>query len=148
MAFRIFSNAFSEGGLIPQLNSCDGADVSPSLEWSDAPKGTRSFALLVEDPDAPMGTWTHWILYDIPAGVHTLPQGAARVGIAGTSSFGRPGYGGPCPPAGRTHRYYFRLYALGVDTLGLPAGASRAAFDAALAEKVVGEAVCMGRFKR
>ncbi|MBZ5569927.1 MAG: YbhB/YbcL family Raf kinase inhibitor-like protein [Acidobacteriia bacterium] len=148
MAFVIFSSAFAEGGWIPKVHTCSGADVSPSLEWSGAPGGKRSFALLVEDPDAPMGTWTHWMLYDIPAGVHTLAQGAARVGLAGTNDFGKPGYGGPCPPPGKAHRYYFRLYALKVESLGLAEGARRRQFDAALAGKVLEETACMGRFQR
>jgi Raf kinase inhibitor-like YbhB/YbcL family protein len=125
MAFRIFSSAFAEGGSIPRLHSCEGADVSPSLEWSGAPRNTESFALLVEDPDAPRGTWTHWLLWDVPPGIHTLSQGAVGVGVAGSNDFGRPGYGGR-----------------------LPANARRAEFDAAIAGKVVGEAVCMGRFRR
>ena len=145
--FRIFSSAFVEGGEIPRLHTCDGADVSPSLEWSGVPEGTRSFALLVEDPDAPNGTWTHWILWDIPGGTRTLPQGA-RVGTAGVNDFGRPGYGSPCPPAGKPHRYYFRLYALKVERLGLTGSARRAEFDRAIAGNVAGEAACMGRFGR
>src|SRR5258708_25122550 len=113
MAFHVFSNAFAEGGTIPRLHSCEGADVSPSLEWRDPPAGTLSFALVMEDPDAPSGLWTHWMLWDIPRGPRTLAQGAERVGVSGMNDFGRPGYGGPCPPRGQTHRYYLRLYAIG-----------------------------------
>jgi Raf kinase inhibitor-like YbhB/YbcL family protein len=145
--FRVFSGAFAEGSAIPRLHTCEGADVSPSLEWSDPPTGTRSFALLVEDPDAPRGTWTHWLLWDIPFAARTLAQGA-RVGAAGVNDFGRTGYGGPCPPPGNAHRYYFRLYALKVERLGLAESARRAEFDRALAGKILGEAVCMGRFGR
>ena len=148
MAFRIFSAAFAEGAWIPPLHSCEGADVSPSLEWSDAPAGARSFALLVEDPDAPAGTWTHWVLWDIPARTHTLAQGVSGVGIAGKNDFGRPGYGGPCPPPGAPHRYYFRLYALAVEKLALPNTARAAEFRAAIGGNVLAEAVCMGRFRR
>jgi Raf kinase inhibitor-like YbhB/YbcL family protein len=148
MAFHVFSNAFADGGTIPRLHSCEGADVSPSLEWRDPPAGTLSFALVMDDPDAPSGLWTHWMLWDIPARVRTLAQGAERVGVAGVNDFGKPGYGGPCPPARQTHRYIFRLYAIGVATLGLSVGAKRRAFDAAIAGKVVGEAVFMGRFHR
>ncbi|HXA50255.1 MAG TPA: YbhB/YbcL family Raf kinase inhibitor-like protein [Candidatus Acidoferrum sp.] len=148
MAFHVFSNAFTEGGTIPRLHSCEGADVSPSLEWRDPPSGTLSFALVMDDPDAPSGLWTHWMLWDIPARVRTLAQGAKRVGVAGVNDFGKPGYGGPCPPAGQTHRYIFRLYAIGAAALSLSAGAKRRAFDAAIAGKVVGEAVFMGRFHR
>jgi Raf kinase inhibitor-like YbhB/YbcL family protein len=148
MAFHLFSNAFPEGGMIPKLYTCEGADVSPSLEWSDAPDGTLSFALLMEDPDAPAGVWTHCMLWDIPGKVHTLAQGAKDVGVAGTNDFGKPGYGGPCPPHGLTHRYYFRLFAMRVSTLGLQAGARRKAFDGVIAGRVLSEAVYMGRFGR
>ena len=145
---RIFSNAFAEGALIPRLHTCEGADVSPSLEWTGAPEATRSFALLVEDPDAPRGTWTHWLLYDIPRDVRTLAQGAPRNGVAGINDFGRTGYGGPCPPPGRRHRYYFRLYALSVESLGLPEGVRRADFDRAIAGRILEQSACMGRFER
>jgi Raf kinase inhibitor-like YbhB/YbcL family protein len=146
MAFRVFCSAFAEGGWIPRLHTCAGADVSPSLEWAGEPNGTRGFALMVDDPDAPAGTWIHWLLYDIPASVHTLAQGARNVGVMGTNSFGRLGYGGPCPPAGDPHRYYFRLYALDAASLGLLAGVGRAEFEAAMGGHVIGEAQCMGRF--
>ena len=98
MPFQLFSKAFSEGGWIPELHSCQGADVSPSLEWSGEPADARSFALVVEDPDAPGGTFCHWLLYDIPANVRTLPQGLkpGSSGTSGANDFGRPGYGGPC----------------------------------------------------
>lgn len=146
--FRVFSSAFAEGGWIPRLHTCEGADVSPSLEWSEAPAETRSFALLVEDPDAPRGTWTHWMLYDIPRAVQTLAQGAAKVGLSGKNDFGHPGYGGPCPPPGAPHRYYFRLFALRVETLGIAEGARRAEFDRAIAGKVAAETAYMGRYQR
>src|SRR3954447_25682558 len=118
MSFRIFSSAFAEGGTIPRLHTCAGADVSPSLEWSDVPAGTLSFALVVDDPDAPAKTWTHWVLFDIPASARTLAQGT-RIGVSGRNDFGRTGYGGPCPPAGPPHRYYFRLYALDIANAGV-----------------------------
>ena len=145
--FRIFSSAFADGAAIPHLHTCDGADVSPSLEWTDPPEGTRSFALLVEDPDAPRGTWTHWMLWDIPSAARTLAQGS-REGTAGINDFGRPGYGGPCPPPGKAHRYYFRLYAITVERLGLAPEAGRAEFDRALTGIVAGTAFCMGKFGR
>ena len=146
--FRIFSSAFAEGAVIPRLHSCDGADVSPSLEWGDPPTATRSFALLVEDPDAPNGTWTHWILWDIPSSTRTLPQGATRIGTSGRNDFGRSGYGGPCPPPGKPHRYYFRLFALDQDRLALTANSQRAEFDQAVAGRVLGESACMGIYSR
>src|SRR5947209_464499 len=102
MAFQLFSNAFSEGGWIPELHSCHGADLSPSLEWSGAPAETLSFALILEDPDAPGGMWCHWLLYDLGAKLKGLAQGykPGSLGIGGSNDFGKPGYGGPCPPKG------------------------------------------------
>src|SRR5947208_2498627 len=143
MSFRLFSSAFAEGGTIPRLHTCASADVSPSLEWSDAPAGTRSFVLMVDDPDAPK-TWTHWVLFDIPANTRTLAQGT-RVGVSGHNDFGRTGYGGPCPPAGSPHRYYFRLYALDVGSLSITEAAPRDAIESAMSGHVIGEAQGMGR---
>ncbi|HQE78278.1 MAG TPA: YbhB/YbcL family Raf kinase inhibitor-like protein [Bacteroidales bacterium] len=114
------SDSFSDGGMIPAKYTCDGANISPQLSWDNAPKGTKSFVLICEDPDAPMGTFTHWVLYDIPADVHELPENLPKDKILpngakqGITDFKKVGYGGPCPPNG-THRYYFKLYAL--DTL-------------------------------
>jgi Raf kinase inhibitor-like YbhB/YbcL family protein len=151
MAFQLFSSAFADGGWIPELHSCEGADLSPPLEWRGAPEGTRSFVLIVEDPDAPAGVWRHWLLYDLGAKVHALPQGykPGSVGLSGTNDFGKPGYGGPCPPKGHgPHRYFFRLSALDVETLGLPAGVKAAEVSGALKGHVLGEAQYMGRFER
>ncbi len=114
------SDSFSDGGMIPAKYTCDGANISPQLSWDNAPKGTKSFVLICEDPDAPMGTFTHWVLYDLPADVHELPENLPQDKILpngakqGITDFKKVGYGGPCPPNG-THRYYFKLYAL--DTL-------------------------------
>src|ERR1051325_2141475 len=121
MAFRLIIGAFPDGGSIPRLHSCDGADLSPALEWSGEPSGTKSFALIVDDPDAPGGTWNHWLLYDLSASVHALAQGCkpGREGVSGTNDFGKPGFGGPCPPKGHgPHRYFFRMHALSVASLG------------------------------
>ena len=151
MAFQIFSAAFSEGGWIPDLHSCQGADISPPLEWSGAPGGTLSFALVVDDPDAPAGNWNHWLLYDIPAKVHNLAQGykAGSIGLSGQNDFGKSGYGGPCPPKGHgPHRYFFNLYALNLQTLGLPAGAKRPQLDQAIQGHVLAETRYMGRHER
>jgi len=148
MAFRVFSSAFAEGAMIPALHTCQGADVSPTLEWAGEPAGTRSFTLIVDDPDAPAGVWVHWLLYDIPAKVHTLSQGVQSTALTGTNSFGKAKYGGPCPPHGNPHRYYFRLYALDRASLGLPAGANRAELEHAMAAHILAEAQYMGRFKR
>jgi len=151
MAFQLFSSAFPDGGWIPDLHTCRGADVSPSLEWSGEPAGARSFALVADDPDAPAGTWTHWLLFDIPPGVHTLAQGykPGSLGLGGTNDFGKQGYGGPCPPKGHgPHRYFFKLYALDVDTLGLAPGVKAAVLARALRGHVLAEARYMGRFER
>ena len=150
MSFQIFSNAFAEGGWIPELHSCQNADLSPPLEWSGEPAGVRSFALVVEDPDAPSGTFCHWIVYDIPTAVHNLAQGLkpGSVGVSGVNDFGRPGYGGPCPPKGSAHRYYFRLYALDVGTLGLRPGVGRGELLRAMNKHILAETQCMGRFQR
>lgn len=151
MAFRLFSNAFAEGSWIPELYSCQGADVSPSLEWSGQPRDTRSLVLIVEDPDAPNGTWTHWLLYDIPSQVQQLAQGfkPGNLGLSGANDFGKPGYGGPCPPKGHgPHRYFFRLYALDEHTLGLPAGTKRHELLEAMKNHILAETQTMGRFER
>jgi Raf kinase inhibitor-like YbhB/YbcL family protein len=150
MALHLSTNAFADGGWIPELHSCQGADVSPSLEWTGAPAETRSFVLIVEDPDAPGGVWCHWVLYDIPAGVHALAQGykAGSLGVSGINDFGKMGYGGPCPPKGRPHRYFFKLQALDVHTLGLGAGIQRAELLRAIKGHVLAEAQYIGRFER
>ena len=151
MPFQLFSSAFPDGGRIPNLHSCEGADVSPSLEWSGEPAGTRSFALIVDDPDAPSGSWTHWLLFDIPPAVHTLPQGykPGSLGVSGLNDFRKLGYGGPCPPKGHgPHRYFFKLHALDAATLGLPSGATAAAVQRALKGHVLAEARYMGRYER
>ena len=120
---RLTSSAFKHGEHMPTRCTCDGDDVSPPLEWSDAPAGAGSFAVLCDDPDAPMGTWSHWALFDIPADINTLVEGCSpdqHVGRArqATTSFRRCAYGGPCPPVGHgTHHYHFRLYALDVERL-------------------------------
>ena len=151
MPFRLFSSAFSEGGWIPELHSCEGADISPPLEWTDVPTGTRSLVLVVEDPDAPNGVWRHWLVYDLKPRIEALPQGyrPGSPGISGTNDFGKPGYGGPCPPRGHgAHRYFFRLSALGIETLGLPPGAKGAEVAEAMKGHVLAEAQYMGRFER
>jgi Raf kinase inhibitor-like YbhB/YbcL family protein len=151
MAFQLFSPAFADSGWIPDLHTCAGADISPSLEWSGEPAETRSFVLIVDDPDAPAGTWNHWLLFDIPPKVHNLAQGykPGGLGLSGKNDFGRQGYGGPCPPKGHgPHRYYFRLYALKIQTLGLPDGVTRSQLDHAMKAQVLADTYSMGRFER
>ena len=149
--FTLTSGAFANGGYIPNLFTCEGDDVSPPLAWSGEPAGTQSLALILDDPDAPSGTWNHWLLWDIPVYVHSLPQhyrGAAPV-QSGTNDFGKTGYGGPCPPKHHgAHRYFFRLYALNTTTLGLSKGADRKALEQAIQRHILGVAEYMGQFKR
>ena len=153
MAFTLTSPAFKEGDLIPKKFTCEGPDVSPQLRWNDPPKGTKSLALISDDPDAPVGTWVHWVIFNLPGetaelleGVptqETLPNGARQ----GLNDFKRVGYGGPCPPPGKPHRYYFKLYAL--DTpLNLKPRATKAQVIDAIKGHILGETQLMGRFGR
>jgi len=155
MSFRIKSADFAEGHNIPRKFTCDGEDLSPEVSWEDAPAGTKSFALIVEDPDAPMGTFTHWVVYDLPASARKLNRGDGNQAVSkdnlknGHTDFGRMGYGGPCPPKGHgRHRYYFKLIALDVETLGLPSGASRSEVLMAMKNHVLAETSTMGVYQR
>lgn len=151
MTFTLESTAFTEGGQIPTRFTCDGANASPPLRWEGAPDGTQSFALIVDDPDAPRGTFTHWVLFDLPASQSSLPEGfrPGDAGTSGTNSFGQVGYGGPCPPRGHgPHRYFFTLYALDRPMLGLARGASRDAVAQAIAGHTLAQAHLMGRYER
>ncbi len=151
MAFSLKVKGFDDGGSIPKRCTCDGEDLSPALEWSEEPKGTESFALILDDPDAPGGTWTHWIFWDVPAHVHSLPEGfrAGTVGSSGKNDFGRPGYGGPCPPkGGGVHRYYFTLYAVDRPAVGLPPGSRRQELERALKGRVLAQTRYLGRYGR
>ncbi|HUT29023.1 MAG TPA: YbhB/YbcL family Raf kinase inhibitor-like protein [Sedimentisphaerales bacterium] len=152
MDFKVTSPAFQEGSLIPPRYTCDGADVSPPLNWEAVPEGTKSIALISDDPDAPMGTWVHWVLFNLPADAKelaenippdkTLPNGARQ----GKNDFNRIGYGGPCPPGG-THRYFFKIYALDA-RIDLPAGATKPQLLKAMQGHILGQAELMGRYKR
>jgi Raf kinase inhibitor-like YbhB/YbcL family protein len=152
MALKI--DAFSDGARIPKRFTCEGRDVSPALSWSGAPAEARSFVLLVDDPDAPGGTWRHWVVYDISGDTHELSEampGKAQVGSLkqGVNDFGRVGYGGPCPPPGHDpHRYLFHLLALNVPTLGLGAGAAYDQVAAAARDHAVVEARWTGVYSR
>lgn len=151
MSFSLEIKAFDYGRPIPRRHTCDGEDVSPELSWSDAPPGTKSFALIVDDPDAPVGVWNHWLLCDISASASRLEEGfePGRVGVSGRNDFGRRGYGGPCPPPGHgPHRYFFHLYALDTPTLGLAEGASRKAIENALKGRILAKAEYMGTYER
>jgi len=142
---RVTSVAFEDGGEIPVRHTCDGGDVSPPLAVDGVPDGTRTLALVVDDPAAPGGTWDHWVAFDIPVAA-AVPEGADGLGVAGVNSWGRAGYGGPCPPRG-THRYVFTVYA--VDTvLGLAPGSTSAELRRALAGHVLARASLTGTYRR
>ncbi len=153
MSFQIQSTAFAQGADIPRKFACDAQDVSPGLSWGEPPKGTQSFALIMDDPDAPVGTWVHWVLYDLPASARSLPEGVPKDALAadgaqlGKNSWNRFGYGGPCPPPGPAHRYFFKLYALDGKT-NLRAGATKAELEMAMQGHVLAQAELMGRYKR
>lgn len=159
MTIRLESPAFEAGGTIPRKYTCDGEDLSPPLAWSGVPEAARSLVLICDDPDAPRGTWTHWVLYDLPAEVTGLPEGlpiegtvpipaggAEQVARQGRNDFRKLGYGGPCPPSG-SHRYFFRLYALDTTT-GPEPGATRQEVLKALAGHVLAQGELMGRYAR
>ena len=141
------------GRPIPVKFTCQGSDVSPRLDWSRAPSGTKSFALIVDDPDAPSGRWVHWVVFNIPAAVASLAEGTASSeqladgSRNGRNDFKRLGYNGPCPPAGPAHRYDFRLYALD-RTLDLPAGATKADVERVMAGHILAQAELLGTFQR
>jgi Raf kinase inhibitor-like YbhB/YbcL family protein len=159
MGFRLTSSAFEHETTIPTKYTGEGADVSPPLAWTEVPAGTASFALICDDPDAPVGTWNHWLIWDLPADARSLPEGVPREPVVealegarqGTNSFKQDniGYRGPMPPPGHgTHHYHFTLYALEAP-LGLEAGADRAAFLETLeGRKVLGKAVLTGLYER
>lgn len=151
MAFKLTSSAFSAEETIPDRYTCEGAGVSPPLEWANAPEGTEEFALVCEDPDAPGGTFTHWLLYGIPAEIEELPEDVPPDGtlswgaVQGRNDFGNIGYGGPCPPIGETHRYFFRMYALS-EKLDMPPGATRAQLLSEAEDRAIARAGLMGTF--
>lgn len=152
MGFNLSSIVFGEGDPIPQKYSCDGEDISPPMQWTDPPEGTMSFALIVDDPDAPVGTWVHWVLYNLPTETRSLPEAFPSDADLpdgsknGENSWGRLGYGGPCPPSG-THRYFFKLYALDL-ILDLVAGATKEQLLQALEGHVLAESALMGTYSR
>ena len=151
MEFAVKVKGFGNGELIPRRHTCEGDDLSPMVEWSGEPKGTQGFALIMDDPDAPAGTWNHWLLWDVPAHVRSVAEDfrPGGVGSSGRNDFGRLGYGGPCPPKGHgVHRYNFTVYAVDRPVLGLPVGAKRQELDRALAGRVLAQAQYMGRYER
>jgi Raf kinase inhibitor-like YbhB/YbcL family protein len=154
MKMKLSSTAFAEGAMLPPRFTCDGNGVSPPLEWKDIPDGTQAFALICEDPDAPTGVFTHWLLYNLPAGTRELGEGipgdeVLSIGARqGRNSFGDVGYGGACPPKGdREHRYIFKLHALDTD-LAVEPGASRDQLLTTMRDHVLADAQLMGKYKR
>jgi hypothetical protein len=153
MAFNVSSPDFANGADIPRQFTCSGEDRSPALQWSGAPAGTKSFALVVDDPDAPAGTWVHWVIFNIPAGAHGLPGGIEKKNELadgarqGQNDFHKIGYNGPCPPPGKPHRYFFKLYALG-NELSLSPGATKSDVERAVEGQILAHAEWMGRFRR
>ncbi len=150
---KISSAAFSAGETIPKKFTCDGPDTSPQLSWTEAPAKTQSFALIMDDPDAPVGTWVHWVLFDLPSDTKELPEGVpkqdqlANGARQGRNDFGKIGYGGPCPPPGNAHRYFFKLYALDAK-LNLKAGAAKADAERAMKGHILAQAKLIGKYGR
>ena len=153
MAFSISSTSFTDGGDIARKFTCDGADVSPQLAWAEPPAGTKSFALLVDDPDAPVGNWNHWTLWNLPPEARGLSEGVSKSAQLddgsqqGRNDFRKTGYNGPCPPPGKPHRYYFKLFALDAK-LALKAGAGNRELEAAMKGHILAQAEWMGRYGR
>ena len=152
MEIKVTSTAFEEGGMIPRQYTCDGADISPALAWTDVPEGTKALALICDDPDAPMGTWVHWVLFNLPADMSRLPENippqktldsGAKHGI---NDFRKLGYGGPCPPGG-THRYFFKIYALDRE-IDSDSGISKEDLLKAIKGHILSQGQLMGRYTR
>lgn len=153
MTIQLISPAFNDGDTIPKIYTCDADNVSPALSWSGIPKETKSIALIVDDPDAPVGTFVHWVIYDIPPARLDLPQGIDKtgtvtdIGTQGNNDFRKLGYGGPCPPKGPAHRYLFKLYAL--DTkLNLKPGATKAEVEKAMRGHILSQGQLIGKYSR
>lgn len=153
MNLKLSSPAFAAGAAIPVKHTCDGPDLSPALRWTEPAAGTQSFALIADDPDAPVGTWVHWVLYDLPPSTRSLEENVPKHerltagGTHGVNDFGRIGYGGPCPPPGKPHRYFFKLYALDAK-LDLKPGANKAAVEHAMQGHILAQGELMGTYKR
>ena len=153
MAFTLESSKFEAGGAIARIYTCDGRDISPPLNWQNPPEGTESFVLICDDPDAPMGAWVHWVIYNIPGAAGSLPEGvpaSAKLkdgALQGKNDFDRLGYGGPCPPRGKPHRYFFKLYAVD-EMLERPYGLRKKEVLQAIKGHTLGQAELMGKYGR
>ena len=143
---KITSPAFQEGGNIPSKFTCDGSDASPPLQITGVPSEAKSLVLIADDPDAPGGLFTHWLIWNIAAQTNSIAEGSAPKGVHGTNDFGKSGYGGPCPPSG-THRYYFKVFALDRE-LDLRSGGKRSQLDAAMQGHVIAQGELIGRYAR
>ena len=147
MPLSVLSSAFNDDGEIPRKYTCDGENLSPPLSWSGISVDAKSLAIIADDPDAPVGTFVHWVLYDLPPNVNSVSAGIAGVGTQGVNSFRQMGYGGPCPPKGSTHRYFFKLYAL--DTpLNLASGATKDKVEQSMKGHMLAEGELMGKYGR
>jgi Raf kinase inhibitor-like YbhB/YbcL family protein len=146
VTFALTSSAFAEGAPIPREHTCDGNDTAPPLAWSGAPAGVRTFALIADDPDAPGGVWVHWVLFNLPGTAAALPE-SPGLAEQGRNDFKRTGYGGPCPPPGKPHRYVFKLHALDTE-LALKAGATKADVERAMQGHILGTAQLIGVYAR
>jgi Raf kinase inhibitor-like YbhB/YbcL family protein len=153
MKIQLASAAFANGQAIPAKYTADSLDVSPPLAWTNLPAGTKSLALIADDPDTPAGTWVHWVIYDLPPTATTLAEDQPRLAQIkngakqGLNDFKKTGYNGPAPPAGKAHRYYFKLYALNALT-GLPPGVTKTALLKAMDGHLLGEGILMGTYQR
>jgi Raf kinase inhibitor-like YbhB/YbcL family protein len=153
MAIEFSSHPFPSGGSIPKQFTCDGADISPELHWGTPPASTKGFALIADDPDAPVGTWVHWVLFNLPPQLRGLPENVSKQesldngALNGRNDFRKIGYGGPCPPPGKPHRYFFKLYALDA-MLNLKSGATKADLEHAMKSHILAEGEWMGKYGR
>jgi len=147
MTITITSTAFKEGDKIQRLYTCDDQNVSPPLAWTGVPTNTVSQALIMDDPDAPSGTWVHWVLFNLPPGLANLDQGKIGGGSEGKNDFNKLGYGGPCPPRGSTHRYFIKIYALD-KVLDLKSGATKSQLEAAMRGHLLAQGQLMGKYGR
>ena len=154
MEIKLTSNAFKEGDIIPSKYTCEGVNISPQLRWNDTAGNVKSFAVILEDPDAPGGDFIHWVIYNIPGNIRELHEDITPFRnisdkiLLGTNSFGRIGYGGPCPPPGKLHRYFFRLYALNTVLHHIGSGATKAQLIKAMEGHIIGEGHLMGKYQR
>ena len=153
MSFTISSPSFSNGGDIAKKFTCDAADLSPQLTWNEPPTGTKTFALLVDDPDAPVGNWNHWTMWNLPPNLRGLPEDVKKEAslpdgsLQGRNDFRKTGYNGPCPPPGKPHRYFFKLFALDAK-LDLKSGEGKKGLEAAMKGHILAQAEWMGKYGR